>query len=356
MKFTVFNKKTKPLLGIDIGTTALKAIYLQPDDYGFVITGMAQENIVGPAFSERNIKDFDAVGYALKKIKHQLNLNQADSVIAVAGPSIISKVISVDENTDEQWLETQVLIEADSLIPYPIEDVYIDFERLVNHPIHQHKDAILLTAAHRSMIDSRNILLREEQLSPVIVDTELNALATACLYNYPQADEHTVFIHTGIELLHVVVIVNGMVCYAKEHNFGTAALLQDIMLDYQLERQEALQQLTENTLPVGWNERVLPLFIRQLQQNMDRALQLLTHTTGYTELQQIVLSGAIAVLPDIAQQCNTELNISCKVFELNNKYVRFADSLQNANKLANWIPLMPIAMGLSMRSINPWHR
>jgi Tfp pilus assembly PilM family ATPase len=89
---------------------------------------------------------------------------------------------------------------------------------------------------------------------------------------------------------------------------------------------------------------------------MDRALQLLTHTTGYTELQQIVLSGAIAVLPDIAQQCNTELNISCKVFELNNKYVRFADSLQNANKLANWIPLMPIAMGLSMRSINPWHR
>lgn len=67
MKFTVFNKKTKPLLGIDIGSTSIKAVYLQPQTDGFLILGCAHENIIGNAFMERSIQDFDAISNSLKK-------------------------------------------------------------------------------------------------------------------------------------------------------------------------------------------------------------------------------------------------------------------------------------------------
>lgn len=358
VKFTVFNKKTKPLLGIDIGSTSIKAIYLQPQADGFLILGCAHENIIGNAFVERDIKDFDAISHTLKKIKHQLQLQHANSVIAVAGPSIISKVVQMEENLADHWLEEQLLIEADSLIPYPLEEVYLDFESLGASTTHSGKEDILLTAAHRNVVDTRTTLLREEKLNPVVVDTELNALANAYQLIYPAKDRQktTVFLHIGTQLLHVLVLENETVVYAKDHNFGTGALLQDIMLAYQLERQEAVQKLTENTLPDGWEERVLPIFYSQLQQNISRALQLMQHTVSDHTTQQIVLSGAVAMLPNICPFLSTELGIPCAQVVFQETLHWPANKPELAKRCEHLLPLMTLAIGLSGRSTNPCHR
>ena len=358
MKFTVFNKKTKPLLGIDIGSTSIKAIYLQPQADGFLILGCAHENIIGNAFVERDIKDFDAISNALKKIKHQLQIQHAASVIAVAGPSIISKVVQMDEDLSDHWLEEQLLIEADSLIPYPLEEVYLDFESLGSSSTHLGKEDILLTAAHRNVVDTRNTLLREEKLNPVVVDTELNALANAYQLLYPaQAlQKTTVFLHIGTQLLHILVLEHDKVIYAKDHNFGTEALIQDIMLAYQLERQDALHQLTEDMLPEGWEERVLPIFFSQLQQNISRALQLMQHAVPDSSTQHIILSGAVAMLPNITHFLSTELGISCTQLTMNDTLHWPTKQSELANKCEHLLPLMTLAIGLSARSTNPCHR
>ena len=130
MKFTVFTPKTKPLLGVDIGTTFIKAVLLAPIDQHWECRGVACELIPSQAFTERDIVDFDSVSNTLKKIMMKLKLKHQPTVIAVSGTSVLSKVIQMPLDLDEQHLEEQIEIEADSLIPYPLNEVYWDFETL----------------------------------------------------------------------------------------------------------------------------------------------------------------------------------------------------------------------------------
>lgn len=358
MKFTVFNKKTKPLLGIDIGSTSIKAVYLQPQTDGFLILGCAHENIIGNAFMERSIQDFDAISNSLKKIKLQLQIQQAVSAIAVAGPSVISKLIQMDEVLTEYCLEEQLMLDVDSLIPFPLEEIYLDFESLGSSKTHLGKKDILLTAAHRNVVDTRNTLLREQKLTPVVVDTELNALANAYRLIYPAQNlqKTTVFLHIGTQLSHILVLENDNTIYAKDHNFGSEALLQDIMLAYQLERHDALIQLTENVLPEGWEDRVLSVFLSQLQQNIRRALELMQQAVPDSSIQHIILSGAVAMLPNITTFLTAELGIPCTQLTIKDTLHWPAKQAEIATKFKQTLPLMILAIGLSARSINPCHR
>ena len=77
---SLFNKKLPPIVGLDIGTRQIKAVWLEQSKDGFVLQGYACEPITKIAFSEREIKDYESVSIALKKIRKVLKtkLKQAN--------------------------------------------------------------------------------------------------------------------------------------------------------------------------------------------------------------------------------------------------------------------------------------
>lgn len=119
MKFTVFTPKTKPLLGVDIGTTFIKAVLLAPGKQPseWQCHGIACELIPTSAFKERDILDFDSIVITLKQIMLKLSLKQQATVIAVSGSAVISKMIRMPKQLNDLHLEEHIHIEADSLIP-----------------------------------------------------------------------------------------------------------------------------------------------------------------------------------------------------------------------------------------------
>ena len=127
---SLFKKKLPPIVGLDIGTRQIKAVWIEQSSDGFVLQGYACESISKTAFSERDIKDYEAVSLALKKVRSSLKTKLKHACVAVAGSSVINKVVHMSPEQNDHELESQIEIEADSLIPYPIEEVYLDFEEL----------------------------------------------------------------------------------------------------------------------------------------------------------------------------------------------------------------------------------
>ncbi|WP_420934772.1 type IV pilus assembly protein PilM [Alteromonas sp. A081] len=352
---SLLKKKPSPIVGLDIGTRQIKAVWIEQTKDGFVLQGYACEPISKIAFSERDIKDYESVSIALKKIRKALRTKIKLANIAVAGTSVISKVVYMDPEQSDFDLENQIEIEADSLIPYPLEEVYLDFEEMGPSKTHTGKVNVLLTAAHKDLVDSRLLLAREANFEPKIVDMENYAIGNALDFFYANKnkEESLCCVNVGASLLQICVVKDGNVIYTKEHSFGLNNLINDISAIHMIERETAERQLLDGTLSGNWVEDTLPIFAANLQQSINRALQMYMSTLHAERPQKILLTGGAATIEPLVDILNQDLGLDVARFN------PFAGMTINpkldASKLQKLAPQLVIAAGLASRSFTPWH-
>lgn len=352
---SLFKKKLPPIVGLDIGTRQIKAVWLEQTADGYILQGYACESINKAAFNERDIKDYEAVSLALKKAKNSLKTKLKQANVAVAGSSVISKVVYMDPDQNDFELENQIELEADSLIPYPLEEVYLDFETLGASETYAGKVNVLLTAAHKDLVDSRLLLTREANFEPKIVDVENYAIGNAIDFFYPHVDDANPIccVNVGASLLQVSVWQNGNVIYNKEHAFGLNNLINDLSAIHMVEREEVERQLLDESLPENWVEDTLPIFAANLQQNINRALQMYMSTLNVERPTKLLLSGGAATIPELVEILRQDLALEIDTFNpFEGMVINQKLDTQRLQKIA---PLLTIAAGLASRSFVPWH-
>ena len=351
---SLLKKKLPLIVGLDIGTRQIKAVLIEKTGDSYTLQGFACETINKIAFNEREIRDYEAVSLALKKVQNALKTKTKLAAIAVSGTSVISKVVHMEPDQSDFELEGQIEIEADSLIPYPLDEVYLDFEELGTSQTHSGKVDVLLSAAHKDLVDSRITLVREVPLEPKVVDIEGNALGNALAAFYPAAPgERVCCINIGASLLQVCVWQDHKIIYSKEHNFGMGMLVQDISVIQMLERDEAERQLLDKTLPPTWEQETLPIFTANLVQQINRALQMYSSTTHAERPEKLLLAGGGATLAPLVEALTQDLGLDIELFDpfatmsINDKLDR--------QRLSEVSPQLAIAAGLASRSFDPWH-
>ena len=352
---SLFQKKAKTIIGLDIGTKFVKACSLDVSGTQCKVLAFACEPIVGLAFSEREIKDFDAISKALKKVQMGIKSKSKECAIAVAGSSVISKMVYMEPDQSDFELETQIELEADSLIPYPLDEVYLDFQEIASSKTHVGKVEVLLSAAHRDLIDSRITLVREANFEPVIVDIESNVLADSFIQFAPkQKGDQSVCINVGASLMQLSVIEDGRVIYNKEHSLGVNSFIQDLAMLYNIDPVEVESQLASNTAPDSWFTDNLPTFLSSLQQQIQRALQMFVATTHKPMPNGFSLSGGGANLPNICEELSRDMAMDVKLF---NPFQGMSfDDKVNKEKLMTMAPQLSIAAGLATRSLSAWQK
>ncbi len=351
----LFKRKLPSIVGLDIGTRQIKAVLLEQSEAGYTLQSFACEPISKIAFAEREIKDYEAVSMALKKVKNALKVKDKSVALAVSGASVINKMVYMDPEQNDFEMESQIEIEADSLIPYPLEEVYLDFEEMGPSKTHEGKVNVLLTAAHKDLVDSRITLAREVQFEPKVVDIEGYALGNAIKYFYANQDSESrvCCVNIGASLLQVCVWEKGEVIYTKEHAFGTNMLIQDLAAIHMIEREEAEKQLLNNTLPANWVDDTLPIFSANLQQQINRALQMYMSSFHTDRPANILLSGGGAAMIPLVDTLQQDLGINVDIF---NPFSGMKiNSKLDKEKLASVAPQFAIAAGLASRSFSPWH-
>lgn len=338
------------MLGLDIGTRYVKAILLENKGEQIEVVALACEPILGDAFAEREIKDFDAVSNAIRKIKHNLKTKIKDVSVAVSGAAVLTKVVHMAPDQTDLELEGQIELEADSLIPFPLEDVYLDFERLGTQT--DGRDDVLLSVAHKNMLNSRITLLREVEFEPKVVDIEGYALGNALLQFEPFTDDaaHCCFC-IGASQLQLTVIHGGKITYSKELAFGVDNLISDLSILHAMDKQTAAQQLRSGQLPESWKSDTYPQFLGNLQQHINRALQLYNNATNEEIPNSLLLCGGGATIEGLVEDLAADLGARITLFDPLQNLI-FAEGLDKSTFHG---PQFVIAAGLACRSFNPCH-
>ncbi len=179
MRKGFFRRKADAVLGIDVNDAGIKLVELEVSGVGYSVRGYATQQLPAHAVVDSSVMDFDAVAQALSRALVQAHTSLRQAAVAVAGPSVITRVLEMDAGLTEAEMVRRIYSEADQYIPYPLEDVAIDFQ--VQGPSSRDPQCVdvLLVACLKEQVEAREAVLALAGLGTRIVDVEAFALARA---------------------------------------------------------------------------------------------------------------------------------------------------------------------------------
>ncbi len=351
----LFGTKRPTVVGLDISSTSVKLLELGRVGSRYRVEAYAVEPLPQEAVSERDIREPEAVGEAIKRVLSRSKSGLKNAAVAVAGSAVITKTIQMDKNLSEDDMENQIQVEADQYIPYPLEEVALDFEVVGESEKAPDKVDVLLAASRSENVYSRVDAVELGGLETKIVDVEAYAMERAfgLLENQlPDQGEGKIvaIVDVGATMTSLSVLEDFKTIYTREQVFGGAQLTEEIQRRYGLSYEEAGMAKKQGGLPDDYEPEVLEPFKEAVIQQVSRSLQFFYSSSQYSEVDHIVLAGGCAVIEGLEDMLEERLGVSASIAN------PFADmsiaNRVNAQALSVDAPSLMIACGLALRSFD----
>ena len=310
-------RKSKPVLGIDISSTSVKLLELSRHGDSYRVESYAVKALPPNAVVEKNINEIEAVGDVVRSILQSSKSKVRDAAVAVAGSAVITKLIEMPAGLNEEVLETQISLEADQYIPYPLEEVAIDFEVQGASETNPEQIDVLLAACRRENVDLRVAALELADLKPKVVDVEAYTMERAFSLVAGQLDDYddqvVAVLDIGATMTTLSVLVGGKTVYTREQLFGGKQLTEEIQRRYGLSVEEAGLAKKQGGLPDDYESEVLEPFKDAVVQQVTRSLQFFFSSSQYNDVDHILLAGGVASLEGLAEVISEKLGTEVSV-------------------------------------------
>ncbi len=364
----LFTRK-EPILGIDIGPSAVKLVELSRSGPRFRVEGFAIEPLGEGMVEDRNPADTDGVAEAIKRACRKAGTRMRRAAVAVPTSSVITRTVPMPADFKESDVETNIAFEAAQYIPYPIEEVYLDFEAKGRSVASSDMQDVMLVATRKENVDTREAALNDAGLKPAIVDVEAYALENAfqlLMENLPKPggeeptgltrgrESLTALVDVGAALTSLYILQQGRVVFTREQRFGCDQLTVRIAETYGLTREQAEQAKRSGAVSEDYPATMLGPFKQMLAEQIGHGLQFFfssdQYASGRYNVDTVVLCGGGALIAGLDRVVADVLGITTVVA---NPFKNMGSAARvNGNVLLRDAPLLLIACGLALRSFD----
>src|SRR6266436_4217717 len=223
----------KNLVGVDIGSSSVKAVELQGKAGSLQLVSLGLENIQPDSIVDGQIMELNDVANVISNIfkEHQI---RTDRVAAgVSGHSVIVKNIVVPQMSEEE-LEESMEWHAEEHIPFDIADVSLDYQITGSTP-----DAlnVLMAACKRDKIANVKQVIQLAGKQPAIIDVDAFALQNCYELNYdPQAGQVVALLNIGASTTNINILNGARSVFTRDATFGgnqyTSLLQKEVGLTF----------------------------------------------------------------------------------------------------------------------------
>jgi type IV pilus assembly protein PilM len=350
-----FNRKQTSVLGIDISTAAVKLLELSRDGARYKVESYAVSPLPQDAVVDKNITNIEIIAEAIKKAVKQSDTKLKNACVAVAGSSVMTKIITMPAELNDDDMAEQILVEADQYVPFSLDEVNLDFEvQGVNANSPELVD-VLLAASRRENVEDRVEALSLAGLKAKIVDVEAFAMENAFVLladQLPEAlmDQTIAIADIGATMATLNVLYRSRTVYTREQSFGGKQLTEEIQRRYGLSYEEAGMAKRHGGLPDNYESDVLFPFKKSMVQQIARSLQFFVSSSANRGVSAVVLAGGCASIGGMEKLVEQELGIPAFVA---NPFVNMALSNRiRPQSLSNDAPALMVACGLALRSFD----
>lgn len=351
--FKLFERKTKPLVGIDISSSSVKLVEIERAGDEFRLERYSIVPLPPDAVVEKSIKQVNDVAEAIRLAVKNSGTTRPYAAVGVSGTSVITRVIQLNADYTEDEIIEQIELEASRYIPYDLDEVFYDFEVMGQSAKHPQLMDVLLAAAKIETVETRLLALQSAGLKTTVVDVESLAMERAFVFFTRQLaiDEtrkNIALFDLGSTVTTLTVFQNAKTIYSRDHGFGVKQLLDEIQRRYGLTADESLAALKYGGLPEDYNIEVLEPFKETVVQQINRALQVFFSSTEETEIEYLSLSGGGAQISGLEDAIRQQLQI--KTFIANPFSTMQVAPTINRSALLEDAPSLLVGCGLALRN------
>jgi type IV pilus assembly protein PilM len=356
--FGFLRKGTNSMLGLDISSTSVKLLELSRSGNEYQVESYGVEPLPENAVVEKNISDVEGVGEAIQRLIERCKTKVKFAAVAVAGSAVITKTIEMGASLSDDEMENQIQVEADQYIPYPLDEVSLDFEVQGLSPRSDEQIEVLLAACRRENVEMREAALEIGGLKAKVVDIEAHCIQRA--FELVRADftsegeeaedQIVAIIDIGATMTTLSVLTGVGAPYTREQLFGGKQLTEEIQRRYSLSVEEAGLAKKQGGLPDDYETEVLTPFKEAVVQQVTRSLQFFYSSSAYDDVDHIILAGGTSSIDGLADMVAAKLGTPCSIA---NPFVNMSlSSKVNEANLSNDAPALMIACGLALRSFD----
>lgn len=219
--------KNKQLVGLDIGSSTIKACELGYSKKGYALKNLATVEIDPGFIVDGVVSQPSELARAVKALFEENRIKEKNVALAIGGYSVIMKNISV-QKTDEKGMHDSVSLEAEQYIPFDINDVNIDFHVLGQNKHNVDQLDIILVAAKKEIIEEYTGILESIGISAGIVDVDVLALQNCYEFNHGSGEQTAALIDIGASKTSLNIIKNGVPVFMRDVSLGCGQIDQQI--------------------------------------------------------------------------------------------------------------------------------
>jgi type IV pilus assembly protein PilM len=341
--------KSKAVVGLDIGSSAVKAVELKPAGKGWKVIAFAvpPDSIVDGA-----IIDGAAVADAIRRVFENKHFKTKEVAASLSGNAVIVKKISLPVMTEAELAES-IYWEAEQYIPFDIQDVNIDYQILDSGAGGEGGTMdVLLVAAKKEKIADYTGVISQAGRTPVIVDVDAFALQNAYEVNYGLDKEQVVvLLNAGASAININIVTGDQSVFTRDISMGgnsyTEAVQKELNLPF-----ESAEQLKRGLPVEGVNsEDVLPV-LHAMTENVlleiQKTFDFFKASATSDRIDRIVLSGGASRVDGFVQALTERFNTSVEMFDPF-KLIAFEPAKLGVEDPEGAAPMAAVAVGLALR-------
>ena len=349
----LFNK-IKPLVGLDIGSSAIKAVELTKSKKGFQVTGFAYESLGPDAVVDGAIMDAPVVADSIKKTFTSGKFKLKGVATGVSGHSVIVKRVVVPAATAAE-VDNAIQFDAEQYIPFEIAEVNLDYQVVGSHTTASDEPGmeVVLVAAKKDKIQNHTNVISLAGRNPEVVDIDAFALQNAYEANYaPKADAVIALLNIGASLMNINITKGGMPLFIRDVSVGGNQYTDILQKELQLNFQEA-EDLKLGKSTGGDADMVQPLLesiTDMLIMEVQKTFDFFRETYPQETITQVLISGGTSNMQGLAEKIQETFGYPAEVM---NPFKSIAVSSKvDAAKVMSLGPALAVAVGLALRGFD----
>ena len=347
-------RKAKSLVGLDIGSSAVKAVELKPAGKAYKVSAFGSEVVPPDSIVDGAIIDGGVVAEAIRRLFAGLGIKTKDVAASLSGNAVIVKKITLPVMTESELAES-IYWEAEQYIPFDIQDVNLDYQ-ILDRTTEGGKGTmdVLLVAAKKEKIADYTGVIAQAGRSAVVVDVDAFALQNAYEVNYGiEPGAVVVLLNAGASATNINILNGDQSVFTRDISLGgnayTEALQKELNLPFdladQLKRGIAVDGVTfDDARPV------LRAVSENVMLEIQKTFDFFKATASSDRIDRIMLSGGASRAEGFNEMLSDRFEAPIEALDPF-KRVTFDTKKFQVESAADVAPTAAVAVGLALRRV-----
>ena len=350
----MWKRTNKSMVGVDIGSSSVKAVELQGKNGDFQLVSLGYESLQPDSVVDGQIMELNSVSNAIGNIFNEHKIKTTKVAAGVNGHSVIVKNIVLPQMSQEE-LQESFAWHAEEHIPFDISDVNLDY-----HVTDSTEEAIhvLMAACKRDKVANLKQAIQLAGKQPAVIDVDAFALQNCYELNYdPKPGEVVALLNIGASTTNINILNGNRSVFTRDASFGgnqyTSLLQKELGLTFeqaeQVKRGMHLPDGSENVETGPILETVSDILALEIQKTMDfyRA----TVEDSSSAVEKILVSGGGSKLTGLIEFLSKQFEIPVEIFDPFKK-IKIDSRGFDPEYMREIVPEMAIAVGLALRGVD----